>query len=950
MKPRLLSMMACVSALLIVLVASGPVLAQTEAATGVMTGTVRDSSAGVLPGVAVQVKNVETGLTREFVTDENGRYRALLLPLGNYRVTASLSGFATLNRSGIRLGVGQEIVVDLDMTVGQIAETVEVTADAPLIEVSRYERTQIINTQSINELPISGRDFINFALLTPTASAVASPQGKRVAVGSGGEVTTGISVDGADYKAAFRGLQTGATSPFILSAEAVQEFEVVRAGFSAEFGRSLGGRINVVTKSGGNQFHGGGFFFFRDNALAANDALGRALNFSTKQGGGSLGGRLIRDKLFFFTAYDQQDARISLFQELPDSLVAAADIVVPELKLATQRGQFNSTNDGVNWFWKTDYVLGPSHQLTGRFNLISASAENVIGGPNRALGNQRAQIDDVQNAIVTYNAVMGKKVNEFRFNYSRDSQPVVRHPAGAAFPTATVVVAGQTYTIGGQASDIDPFLQLRTQITDNFSYLLAKHDVKFGADINLTSVDEFFALNARGQFGFLGLDAFLAGRPASFTQFVPLGGLTLTQAGTLKPAYKEFALYAQDKYRITPHLTVNYGLRWEAQVNRDATTNPDFPLSGPIPDDWRNVAPRLGVTWDPTRKGTTAVRFGGGVFFARSDGINTIRVFDTNATKGARITLTPNGPGGNLIPAFPQRFGNFDQFPPNAIPLLDITFVDPKFQLPRSGQWTAGIEQALVPNLALSVDFEFANTHHGSQFRNINLFPPARADADGRPIYNRTTRPQPQFNRIQAIESISRATYRALSVGLEKRRSHGFQVQGSYTYARSRDDTGDSFNRVQGIVVQDSFNLDGEFGPSERDIRHRIVASSILDLPLGFTVSHIVTWQTGAPYNAVLPNDANGDGVFTDRPFVGGRTIGRNAFRQPHFFDWDLRILKRFSVPHLAGKTELSLEMFNLTNASNFTTTNTTFGLPTFGGLNVPGQPFQVQLGLRHRF
>lgn len=944
-------MMACVSALLIALVASGPVLAQTEATTGVITGTVRDSSAGVLPAVAVQVRNLETGLTREFVTDGNGRYRARLLPLGNYRVTASLSGFATLNRSGIKLGVGQEIVVDLDMPVGQIGETVEVIADAPLIEVSRYERTQIINTQSINELPISGRDFTDFVLLTPTASVIATTQGKRVAVGGGSEVTTGVSVDGADYKAPFRGLQTGATSPFILSAEAVQEFEVVRAGFSAEFGRSLGGRINVVTKSGGNEFHGGAFFFFRDDALAANDALGRELNFSNKQFGGSLGGRLIRDKLFFFTAYDQQYARIPLFQELPDSLVAAADIVVPELKLATQRGQFNSTSDGVNWFWRTDYFLSPSHQLTGRFNLISASAENVIGGPNRALGNQRAQINDVQNASVTYNAVLGKKVvNEFRFSYSRDSQPVVRHPAGAAFPTATVIVAGQTYTIGGQASDIDPFFQFRTQITNNFSYLLGKHDLKFGADINLTSVDEFFAQNARGQFGFLSLDAFLAGRPASFTQFVPLRGLTLTQAGTLKPAYKEFALYAQDKYRITPHLTVNYGLRWEAQVNKDATTNPDFPLSGPIFDDWRNFAPRLGVTWDPTRKGTTAVRFGAGVFFARSDGINTIRVFDTNGTKGARITLTPTGPGGNLIPAFPQRFSNFDQFPPSATPLLDITFVDPKFQLPRSSQWTAGIERALVPNLALSVDFEFANTHHGNQFRNINLFPPTRADADGRPIYDRNTRPQPQFNRIQAIESISRATYRALSVELKKRRSHRFQVQGSYTYARSHDDTGDSFNRVQGIVVQDSLNQDGEFGPSERDIRHRIVASSILDLPLGFTVSQIVTWQTGAPFNAVLPNDANADGVFTDRPFVGGRTIGRNAFRQPHFFNWDLRVLKRFSVPRLTGKTELSFEMFNLTNASNFTTTNTTFGRPTFGALNVPGQPFQMQLGLRHRF
>lgn len=939
---------AAVGALCVLLLLPDFAWSQVEATTGVISGTVRDPSGGVLPGVTIEVRNVETGLTRPYVTDQNGRYRAPLLPLGNYSITASLSGFSTLNRSGVRLGVGQELAIDLDMAVGEISETVQVIAESPIIELQRYERTQIINPRSIAELPINGRDFTDFVMLSPTASVTSSIQGKRIAVGSSSEVTTGITIDGADHKAPFRGLQTGATAPFILSQEAVQEFEVIRAGFSAEFGRSQGGRINVVTRSGTNQLQGSGFAFFRDSALAANDALGRELEFDGQQFGGGVGGPFIRDRLFFFTAYDQQYFSVPLFQLVPDELVAAADAIVPGLNLDAQRGRFTSTNDGLNWFWKTDYTISQRQQLSGRFNLLSAEAQNVFTTPNQAVGAQRAQVNDAYTTILTHHLVLGKKVNEVRFNYSRDKQPVIRHPLGTDFPTAVVNVRGQNTTIGGTGSDIDPFTQNRLQITNNYSHLMGQHDLKFGVDANFTWSDEFFALNARGQFTFLSLESFLARRPANFTQFVPLKGETLREAGTFHFEATELALYAQDKFRITPGLTINYGLRWEGQSNNDALTNPDFPLSGPIPDSWNNFAPRVGVTWDPFKQRKTAIRGGGGVFYSRSDTIATVRVFDTNATKGARITLTPTGPAGNLIPVFPNQFVSFDALPDSAIPPLDITFVDPDFELPRTVEGTVGIEHEIIPTVSVSADVIISRTRHGNRFRDINLFPAAATAPDGRPVYSRLVRPNMQFNRIQVIESTSRANYRGLTLALEKRFSRGVQLQGSYTYARARDDAGDSFNRVQGITVQDSFNLDGEFSRAQRDIRHRIVAHSVLELPWRFVISQIVSWQTGTPFNGRLANDANGDGVFTDRPFVNGRTVPFNAFQQPNFFNWDLRVIKRLKVP--SGNMELSAEFFNLTNASNSTTTNTIIGRSGFGEPNVPGPPFQMQLGVRYRF
>jgi outer membrane receptor for ferrienterochelin and colicin len=589
------------------------VRAQTEASTGVISGTVRDQAGGILVGSVIQVHHQQTGLVRQIASNENGYFRFSLLPLGDYALEASANGFAALKRTGIKLGVGQELLINLEMQVASVGQTVSVDAQAPAVETTRYDRTQVIDNRAIENLPTNGRDFTNFVLLTPTAALIPSTQGNRISVGGGSEVTTGISVDGADFKSPLRGLQTGATAPFLLSQEAVQEFEVVRAGFSAEFGRASGGRINVVTKSGSNDFHGGAFYYFRDSSLSVNDALGRPLNFRMQQFGASLGGPLIKQKLFFFASYDEQKSNFPNFSVLPDALIQAADQVVPSLKLGQQNGRFTSTNDGINGFFKTDYIINPANQFSARVNILSADAENALSNPNAAIGTNRSQLDNVQSVILNYNFARPSVLNELRFQYSRDSQPIVRNPLGAAFPTATVSVNGQNYSIGGQASDIDPFIQKRTQVADNVSYYRGKHYLKFGVDINFTGLDEFFASNARGSYNFTSLASFLALQPASFTQFVPLNGNTLRQAGTINFNTREIALFAQDKYRISSNLTVDYGLRWEGESNDHARANPAFPLAGPIPSSWKNFAPRLGVAWDPSGKNTTVVRAGAGI-------------------------------------------------------------------------------------------------------------------------------------------------------------------------------------------------------------------------------------------------------------------------------------------------------------------------------------------------
>lgn len=734
-----------------------PTFGQTEAATGVLTGSVTDQAGGVIAQAVVSIENTDKGLKRSTTTNEQGLYRAALLPLGNYAVRFSFPGFGQLERTGIQLGVGQQLTIDGTLRPAAVSESVSVAAEAPPIETNRYERTQVINQQSISNLPINGRDFSDFALLSPTVAQRTSSNGKSISVGGGSGLTTGLTVDGADYKASFRGMQTGAVSPYILSQEAVQEFEVVRAGFSPEFGRSMGGRINVVTKSGGNDLHGSAFYYFRDSALATDDALGRPQSFRTQQFGGSLGGPIQRDKLFFFGAYDQQRQALPLFINIPTELANAVNAKAPTLKILEQSGLFEQTNNGLNGFLRADYNLSANHQFSARYNYLNSNQQNISTNPNNALGTQRHQNGVVNNGMDSHNALFGNKVNEARIQFSRDNQPIQSHPLGVNQPAATVIVGGVNYAVGGPTSEQNPFFQNRDQVMDNFNVITGGHSYKVGVDFNRTGLDQYFAINPNGTYAFTSLANFIAGAPASFNQYVPLNGLGIREAATTRFSTKELALFAQDTWRVAKGLTMNYGVRWEGQWNPQPQRNPAYPLTGSIPHSLKNFAPRLGLSWDPNRKGKTVIRLGGGYFYSRNDGINFIRAFDTNGTTGAGVTLTPAGAGGNLIPQFPAKFEGFANVPASAIPALNITYFDGGFTVPRTIQWTGGVEHEVMSGTTVSFDLIMSNTVHGNRMRNINLFPSTSTDASGRPLYNNRQRPNMQFNQIRVIEASARA-------------------------------------------------------------------------------------------------------------------------------------------------------------------------------------------------
>ena len=269
--------------------------------------------------------------------------------------------------------------------------------------------------------------------------------------------------------------------------------------------------------------------------------------------------------------------------------------------------------------------------------------------------------------------------------------------------------------------------------------------------------------------------------------------------------------------------------------------------------------------------------------------------------------------------------------------------------MPRTIQWTGGVEHEVLSGTTVSFDLIMSNTVHGNRMRNINLFPSTSSDANGRPLYNNRQRPNMQFNQIRVIEASARATYDAMVFAVQKRMNRWLQFHTSYTFSHTRDDAGDSFNGVWTVNTQDNFNAKGDFGFSANDIRHRAVLSSVIKLPWGLGWSHILTYQSGLAFNAVLPNDANGDGNLNDRPYVNGVVEAHNNYRQPYYFNWNMRLTKDISLRE-KQIIQTSAEIFNLTNASNFTTTNTVVGTAAFRRNNLPGPPFQVQLSARYRF
>jgi hypothetical protein len=899
--------------------------AQATATTGQIEGAIADQQGAPLPGASVTARNVGTGFERVGISDQEGRYRLNLLPLGNYEVTVQLAGFATIKREGLLLPVGGTLVVPFSMRIAAVAETLTVVAEAPTVEVTRSQRAASIDETAIDSLPINGRRFQDFVMLTP--GAVFEPSRGGTSIGGQRGINSAYLIDGASYdNPFFGGIRGGERAGVIytISQEAIQEFQVTNSGYAAEFGRSGGGVVNAVTKSGTNAYRGSAFWYFRDESMTANDPFNRVpTDFRQHQFGASIGGPLKKDKVHFFAVWDQQDQNIPFVVKFN-----ASPVGVPRFE--GQEGTFTQTNDVFTLLGRIDYTVNNSNHFWARVNRSTNTGENGIVGSSPTTStvlNNALEKNSTTTAVAQLSTVLSpSKLNEVRAQFSREDRP--REP-NTLDPTITVTGFGTT----GRVSFL-PSLQTddRYQIIDNFTILAGAHSMRVGADINFThTMQPFFLSRSAGEYRFNNLADYLATistgqqRWRDYRQGYGRADVNFWQ--------QEYAFYVQDTWQAASNLTVNYGLRYEAQIQpQPDQPNPGLAGSDQIPSDVNNWGPRAGLSWDPWGDNKGVIRVNTGLFYSRTPALLIVSPFTANGVAQLQLTFTPTTAGA---PTFPNTLSA----PPTGItaPRSNVNIFDEDYQNPRTFQSSVGIEREVVRDLTLAVDYTYAQMRNLQRLFDINLAPASGTAADGRLVYN-NPRPNPNFLLIDRAESTARGMYSAVTFSAKKRfttgqqwYNRGLQFQAFYTNARNKDDDSNE-RKFQDIFYQDWQNLEAEYTWSNNDVRHNFVTNATWILAGDVQIGAIFSARSGSPYSRLSSIDLNGDGApnGNDRQFINGVDTGRNAFRQPSYRRLDLRLAKSFT---LGGqrRVELAADLFNALNAENLFVNGPTSNSPTTG-------------------
>jgi hypothetical protein len=948
-------------------------LAQSQASTGNIVGRVLDPKDAAVPNAQVTATNQETGLVKSVNTDDEGNYRIILLPPGTYTVsTDKITGFAPATFQNVQVTVGSETPLDIKLALAGVSvAAINVTAELPVVETTRTSISTTINQRSIENLPINGRNFQDFATLSP--GVVRDPRGGDLSVGGQRGTYNSLQVDGVDNNNTFFGQalgRGGVRPPYQFSEESVQEFQVNQNGFSAEFGRAGGAVINVVTKSGTNQFHGGAFEYFRKEALNSNDPVNKANEArrglpnkrppsKINQFGGRFGGPIVKNKAFFFFTYDGQRSNVPQLLDVPNlatAPAAALAILTPKLN------PYQVGRDQNVFLVKSDIALNSSNQLSLRYN-----HQGFVGLNNENNGTLSAE-EHSGNSLVSSDTFSGtlastlsrQFVNEFRFQFARDKEP---GQANSADPEAVINTGAGNLNIGRNNFSPRETTIKRAQVIDNLSYLSGRNNYKFGLDFNFDRVFNFFPGIFSGSYTFPSYTAFANNTPSAYTQNFPGAGTT---GATTKPNLSEYSFFGQDDMRVTPKLTLNLGVRYDYEGMACPQIQNSDPLllnngidTARCPKDRNNIAPRFGFSYAPDEK--TVVRGGFGIFYNRTP---SIIIGTAHSQNGINVT------GINLnaaqITAAGLRYPNILTAPPagtSANPnlfLFGANYVQPYVE-----QGRLGVEREVRKNLSLSATYLYYHGLHLTRTRDINLFAPTSFPVVGPDGVTYTflrfssTRPISRtvgqsYNRISIFESAARSIYNGLAIQATQRLTRGFQFIAAYTFSKAKDDRPDQTTVVVGAddakIVQNQLNPSADYARSDTDLRHRFVFSPVYEwgrikwsenqvaraLFSDYTLSSIIQFQSGTPYSAVVGGDPNNDGNRANDYLPG--TV-RNQFTTPAVYQFDVRLTRAIRFRE-EMRVRLIVEAFNIFNHSNVATVNNTFfNFSTAGGVNTLAAP-----------
>ncbi len=920
-----------------------------QIAGGNIVGRVVDDNGGVLPGASVTVTETETGLSRSTVTDQGGNYSFSTLPVGTYKIRVSLAKFGTQKRELI-LAVGQTLTLNFTLQPAGVEETVAVLAESPLVETRSSQVHGVVEVEQIENLPINGRDFQALAILVPgvTSGNTAinrnySPSKKFVpAISINGQNGRNInmSIDGGDNNDMSLGGQK-----ITLSQEAVQEFEVITQRYRAEYGKGVGGVINVVTKRGTNDWSGSGFGFFRDDELQSIDAISDRLGedkppFDAQQFGGTVGGPISRDEAFIFYSYERQSRDTSNVFHSGGAFPTQDGEVVPQ--------PFRQNMNTV----KFNFNAAPSLQLFARYSEQDFTVEGELFSPITAPESTNSEDNDFHDVVVGITSLVGDNaVNDFRFHYAWLRNRILNNLSNEEFPTL-IFPAG---SFGASEAGDQSTKEVAWEFRDDFSFQKGNHQIKLGGSVIYRPTIVIEGNFRRNRFTFANNDFDPVTRtigPANEALF--LRTWSAPHFSIYNKDLTELGVYIQDDFTVGARITLNLGVRYDFIHNlfyeRDvAASQFVYEQLGRGPeDDKNNFAGRIGVAFDVLGDGNTVIRGGYGRYtdpasvmaatlFEELDRLDLelppfqftfipADLFDDlGIVAGEPVSETAIQNAFDLGLVFPQNFVN-----------------GPDLRVASADQLNAGIAHQLtsgaLAGLALDASFVYSRT---TGLNAVLLTPEF-------PALGPT---------VQLNSSTGKSEYRGLLFSA-RRRFDTWQLYGSYTLSKAEESTNQfSYNPLD----YGDPNGQGELGPTNFDERHRLVVSGMLALPADFRLSGIVVAASARPWTPGCNCDFNGDGQIANNGPSGSRTFNsfngdrvetRGSRRGDPTYSVDVRVSKLLPLSEEA-LLELMFEVFNIFDAANFGQNlfDNVDDPERFGtAINIITPPRTAQIGVRLQF
>lgn len=930
--------------------AGEPLWAQSQSINGTIRGLVADPTGAPIAGATVTIRNLDTGYSRVVNSGSDGLYIAPDLPVGNYSVNATAQGFAALTETGIQLAAGSEIVINETLKTGSVATSVEVTTETPILEPAKFTLGRTISSEETQNLPLTSRNPYNFIIFQPGVSGHPNPEN-----GIPRTLNTNGLVDRINYQ--LDGMVDTETDRyglrlFAISDSYAQEVQAITNSAPPEFGNTAGVTFNVITPSGTNQYHGLAQYIWRPSAASACPILQNCLigtpgyapkpDLHVDDVVGRVGGPVLKDKLFFFAAYEHLKRANPMAVTITPANQATliADGISPSV--------FNPAPSVQHAQWvdaRVDWNINTKNQFFVRYNYFrnvypfNTNVGGLYALDSAADFQDRAHIIGAQ-LITTFTPTL---LNEFRGSWPYRNEHHVADPLTGPGPMITI---SGIANFGGSNATGDKFQEKIPSFNDNVTWIKEKHTMKFGVgfqknlDTQLADiyVQYTFASIAQWQNAKNGITPHVYSKVAA----------SIGQPGA---AYHSvfWDLFAQDTWQVRKNILLTYGVRYDQYRAPTPPAGEPFVYTQSFRTPMGNFSPRLGVSYQVTP--TTVVRANAGIFYEATPTNTWYNPLYNNGAAGTgSFIATVTGASSEAAatgcqPAFPNTP---QQVPATCLGTQSIYALTPKFKNEYVWNANAQVQQQLSKSDSLTVGYILTNGRNMQFLRNMNLINPISALADGRPVFstavNANTRLYPQFNNITLIDTGSNSSYNALTATYEHRMSFGWTLSASYTWSHAISNTPEGNSYEFSTPIEDLTNPLRDRGNSGINRPNSLTISTVYAptfhlenrignaLANGNNLAVLSNMSSGDQQNETVSAALNGDGIATSRPLF----VARNSIRGPSIYQWDVRYTRSFGTYWERVKPQLLIESNNIFNRSNVTSINTVAGVQTAAGGAVP--------------